>query len=35
MQPTGQAQEVIALLLKADQKGLSVEDCDGSRSFLQ
>jgi murein L,D-transpeptidase YcbB/YkuD len=31
MQPTPQAQEVIALLLKADQKGLSAEDYDGSR----
>jgi L,D-transpeptidase YcbB len=31
MQPTPQAQEVIVLLLKADQKGLSAEDYDGSR----
>jgi L,D-transpeptidase YcbB len=31
MQPTSQAQEVIALLLKADEKGLSAEDYDGSR----
>jgi murein L,D-transpeptidase YcbB/YkuD len=31
MQPTPQAQAVIALLLRADQKGLSAEDYDGSR----
>jgi murein L,D-transpeptidase YcbB/YkuD len=31
MQPTPQAEEVIVLLLKADQKGLSAEDYDGSR----
>src|SRR5713101_7450051 len=31
MQPTPQAQAVIALLLKADQKGVSAEDYDGSR----
>ncbi|HYA88667.1 MAG TPA: L,D-transpeptidase family protein [Nitrospirota bacterium] len=31
MEPTAQARQVIALLLKADQKGLSVEDYDGSR----
>lgn len=31
MQPTPQAQEAIVLLLKADQKGLSAEDYDGSR----
>jgi len=31
MEPTEQARQVIALLLKADQKGLSVEDYDGSR----
>jgi L,D-transpeptidase YcbB len=31
MQPTAQAQQVIALLLQADQKGLSAEDYDGSR----
>jgi len=31
MQPTAQAREVIALLLEADQKGLSAEDYDGSR----
>ena len=31
MQPTPQAQQVIALLLQADQKGLSVEDYDGPR----
>jgi murein L,D-transpeptidase YcbB/YkuD len=31
MQPTAQARQVIALLLQADQKGLSAEDYDGSR----
>jgi len=31
MEPTTQALQVIALLLKADQKGLSAEDYDGSR----
>jgi murein L,D-transpeptidase YcbB/YkuD len=31
MEPTMQAQQVIALLLKADQKGLSAEDYDGPR----
>src|SRR5271170_4195402 len=31
MQPTAQARDVIALLLKADEKGLSAEDYDGSR----
>ncbi len=31
MEPTPQARQVIALLLKADQKGLSAEDYDGSR----
>jgi murein L,D-transpeptidase YcbB/YkuD len=31
MQPTGQAQQVIAVLLEADQKGLSAEDYDGPR----
>ena len=31
MEPTAQARQVIALLLKADQKGLSAEDYDGSR----
>jgi murein L,D-transpeptidase YcbB/YkuD len=31
MQPTAQAQQVIALLLKAEQKGLSAEDYDGLR----
>jgi L,D-transpeptidase YcbB len=31
MQPTPQAQQVIAILLQADQKGLSAEDYDGSR----
>ncbi|MGA8221814.1 MAG: L,D-transpeptidase family protein [Candidatus Acidiferrales bacterium] len=31
MQPTAQARQVIALLLLADQKGLSAEDYDGSR----
>ncbi|MGD0425741.1 MAG: L,D-transpeptidase family protein [Candidatus Acidiferrales bacterium] len=31
MQPTAQAQQVIALLLHADQKGLSAEDYDGPR----
>lgn len=30
-EPTAQARQVIALLLKADQKGLSAEDYDGSR----
>jgi len=30
-QPTAQAQQVIALLLQADQKGLSAEDYDGPR----
>ena len=31
MEPTAQAKQVIALLLQADQKGLSAEDYDGSR----
>jgi len=31
MQPTAKAREVIAVLRKADQKGLSAEDYDGSR----
>jgi len=31
MQPTAQAQQVIAALLDADQKGLSAEDYDGAR----
>ncbi len=31
MEPTAQARQIIALLLKADQKGLSAEDYDGSR----
>jgi L,D-transpeptidase YcbB len=31
MQPTAQAQQVIAVLLQADQEGLSAEDYDGSR----
>src|SRR4029077_17024692 len=31
MEPTSQAQQVIALLLQADQKGLSAEDYDGPR----
>ena len=31
MEPTAQAQQVIAVLLKADQKGLSAEDYDGPR----
>jgi len=31
MQPTGQAQQVIAVLLEAEQKGLSAEDYDGPR----
>ena len=31
MEPTTQAQQVIALLRKADQKGLSAEDYDGPR----
>ena len=31
MQPTAQAQQVIAVLLTADQKGLSAEDYDGPR----
>jgi murein L,D-transpeptidase YcbB/YkuD len=31
MQPTAQAQQVIALLLRADEKGLSAEDYDGPR----
>src|SRR5580658_3160258 len=31
MAPTTQAQQVIALLLQADQKGLSAEDYDGPR----
>jgi murein L,D-transpeptidase YcbB/YkuD len=30
-EPTLQAQHVIALLLKSEQKGLSAEDCDGPR----
>jgi murein L,D-transpeptidase YcbB/YkuD len=31
MEPTAQARQVIALMLQADQKGLSAEDYDGSR----
>jgi murein L,D-transpeptidase YcbB/YkuD len=31
MQPTAQAQEVISVLLKAEQKGLAAEDYDGPR----
>jgi len=31
MQPSAQAQQVIALLLQADQKGLSADDYDGPR----
>ena len=31
MEPTPEAQEVIGLLLQADQKGLSADDYDGSR----
>jgi murein L,D-transpeptidase YcbB/YkuD len=31
MEPTAQARQVIALLLQADQKGLSAEDYDGPR----
>ena len=31
MEPTPQARQVIALLLQADQKGLSADDYDGSR----
>jgi murein L,D-transpeptidase YcbB/YkuD len=31
MQPTAQAQQVIAVLLQADKKGLSAEDYDGPR----
>jgi murein L,D-transpeptidase YcbB/YkuD len=31
MEPTSQAQQVIALLLQAEQKGLSAEDYDGPR----
>jgi L,D-transpeptidase YcbB len=31
MEPTAQAQQVIALLLQADQKGLSADDYDGPR----
>jgi murein L,D-transpeptidase YcbB/YkuD len=31
MEPTAQARQVIAILLKADQKGLSAEDYDASR----
>ena len=31
MEPTAQAREVIALLLQADQKGLSADDYDGPR----
>ena len=31
MQPTAQAQQLISLLLKAEQKGLSAEDYDGPR----
>jgi len=31
MEPTPQARQVIALLLEADQKGLSADDYDGSR----
>ncbi len=31
MQPTPQAQQVLALLLQADQKGLSADDYDGPR----
>jgi L,D-transpeptidase YcbB len=30
-EPTGQAQQVIALLLQAEQKGLAAEDYDGPR----
>jgi L,D-transpeptidase YcbB len=31
MEPTAQARQVIAVMLQADQKGLSAEDYDGSR----
>jgi murein L,D-transpeptidase YcbB/YkuD len=31
MQPTAQAQQIISILLKAEQKGLAAEDYDGSR----
>ena len=31
MQPTEQAQQVISILMKAEQKGLAAEDYDGSR----
>jgi len=31
MRPTAQAQQVISILLKAEQKGLAAEDYDGSR----
>ena len=31
MEPTPQARQVIALMLQADQKGLSADDYDGSR----
>ncbi len=31
MEPTTQAQQILALLLKADQKGLSADDYDGPR----
>jgi len=31
MQPTAQAQQVISILLKAEQKGLAADDYDGSR----
>jgi murein L,D-transpeptidase YcbB/YkuD len=31
MEPTAQARQVIALMLQADQKGLSADDYDGSR----
>jgi L,D-transpeptidase YcbB len=31
MQPTSEAQQIIAILLQADQKGLSAEDYDGPR----
>jgi L,D-transpeptidase YcbB len=35
IQPTAQAQEIIGVLLKADQKGLSAEDYDGPRWNLR
>src|SRR2546430_12099753 len=31
MQPTAQAQQLISILLKAEQKGLAAEDYDGQR----